>query len=61
MRNYVCGALAALALGLAGCGSKTVINTAPMTDEEKAKVKAEDQQTAEEESQGSISKKKGKR
>ena len=58
MRNYFLGALAALVLGLVGCGAKTTINTTPMTDEEKAKVRAEDKQIADEESQGTAGKAK---
>ena len=46
------------ALALAGCGSKTVINTAPMTDEQKQKVAAEDERVADEESGGHAGKAK---
>ncbi len=52
MRRLVCAAL--LGAALAGCEAKTVINDKPMTDEEKAKVKAEDERIADEESQGSV-------
>lgn len=41
----------ALLAGAAGCGGPAV-NTAPLTDEQKAKVRAEDDQTADEESGG---------
>lgn len=56
MRKFVPIGLAALALALGGCGSKTVINTNPMTDEEKKKVAEEDKKVADEESQGTAGK-----
>lgn len=60
MRKLIAAALLAAGLGLVGCGAKDVINTAPMTDEEKQKVKEEDQRIADEESQGSVAKAKAK-
>jgi hypothetical protein len=53
--------LAAGTVLAAGCGSKTVINTAPLSDEQKAAIKAEDERVADEESGGTANKKKGKR
>jgi hypothetical protein len=37
----------------AGCGNSTTLNTAPLTDEEKRKIKEEDQRIDEEERSGS--------
>ncbi len=43
-----------------GCGKQeTVLPTTPLTDEQKAAIKADDARVAEEESQGSINKKPG--
>lgn len=47
-------ALALLAaLAAAGCGGKPTLNTAPLTDADKAAIKAEDRQVTEEEKSGS--------
>lgn len=43
-----------------GCEAKTKFNPKDFTAEEKAKIKAEDQAVADEESQGSVGKKKKK-
>lgn len=61
MRKLFAAVLFAAGLGVVGCGAKDVINTAPMTDEEKRKVKEEDQRIADEESQGSAAKAKNKK
>ena len=54
MRRLVVAA--ALLGGAAGCGEKAVMPNRELTDEEKAKVKAEDQQIDNEESGGSYDK-----
>jgi len=52
---------ALLTVGTLGCGDDTtVIPTAAFTDEQKKAIQAEDAQIAEQESQGSINKKKKK-
>ncbi|AWM37473.1 hypothetical protein GobsT_45580 [Gemmata obscuriglobus] len=43
---------------LVGCGSKTPLNTAPLTDAEKAAIKAQDQQVDAEENAANTKKKK---
>lgn len=48
---------AALTVGVAGCGDKK-FEPKELTDEQKQKVKAEDSQVADEESQGSVGKAK---
>jgi hypothetical protein len=50
--------VAGLVLVGGGCGSKTVINTKPLTDEEKQKIAEEDQRVANEESGGHAGKAK---
>ena len=45
----------------AGCGSGTVMNTAPMSEEQKQKVKSEDEKIADEESGGTAGKVKPKK
>ena len=42
MRKLILTAL--LTVAAAGCGPKTVVNTAPLTDEQKAQLRAEDKQ-----------------
>jgi hypothetical protein len=42
-----------LALAAAGCGNSTTLNTAPLTDEEKQKIKEEDRRIDDEERSGS--------
>src|SRR5262245_33663467 len=63
VRKVLLIGFAGLALALAGCGGKTVINTKPMTDEEKRLSAEEDRKTADEESYGTAGKAKkgGKR
>lgn len=39
-------------VGAAGCGDSTTLNTAPLTEEEKRKIKEEDQRTEDEEMTG---------
>ena len=58
MPKSILFAFAGLALIVAGCGSKTVINTKPMTDEEKRLSAEEDRKTADEESYGTAGKAK---
>lgn len=55
--------LAYLFLASVGCGSKTVINTTPLTEEQKKQIMEDDKRVADEESQGSVGKasKKNKR
>ena len=43
-----------------GCGSKASINTAPLTDEEKAAIKAQDEEIDNQEKAGAGSATKGK-
>jgi hypothetical protein len=53
---------AAVCFGLIlGCGDNAGINKTPLTDEQKKQIAVEDQRTAEEESQGSVNKKKAKK
>jgi uncharacterized protein YcfL len=55
--------LSGVLLALTGCGSdeKVKMNTTPLTDEQKKAIAAEDAKIADEESQGSVGKKKGKK
>ena len=62
MKTFWTGAAACAALALAGCGgAETKFDPKPFSDEEKAKIKAEDSRVADEESQGSVGKPKRKR
>jgi hypothetical protein len=46
-------AIVAGAVATAGCGGKTTMNTAPLTDEQKAQIKAADKSVDDEERSGS--------
>jgi hypothetical protein len=60
MKKFLALVLLALVLKSVGCGgsNEAIIPTTPLTDEQKAAVKAEDQAVEDEESQGSNKKKK---
>lgn len=64
MRKILLSALPCVALALVGCGSgKSTINTAPLTDAQKAEIKARDAEVDEEEKSGAgsaVKAKKGK-
>lgn len=62
MRKFLMIMIAAQSMFLIGCGAKTVINTTPLTEEQKKQIAEDDKNIADEESQGSVGKaKKGKK
>jgi hypothetical protein len=60
MKKFLALVLLVLVFKAVGCGgsNEAIIPTTPLTDEQKAAVKAEDQAVEDEESQGSNKKKK---
>lgn len=61
MRTFILGAVAGLAVALAGCGSKTTVDTRPLSDEQKKQVAEDDRRVADEEGGGTANKQKGKK
>ena len=63
MRKMLMIMVLAQAMLTVGCGAKTTINTAPLTEEQKRQIAIDDKNIADEESQGSAGKasKKGKK
>lgn len=53
MRKLIALVLGMLIAGLVGCGSSKTVNTAPLSDEQKVKIKAADQGLEDEERSGS--------